>query len=77
MDILQDNFLTQLVTEPTRSQNILDLVLSTSPDIIKNLTVGEQFSDHNIFTFVLTGQPYMQIKTQKFFTVTKKQTGPI
>jgi len=32
MDIVQDNFLTQvLINEPTRDSNILDLVLTTSP----------------------------------------------
>jgi hypothetical protein len=62
MDIIQDNFLTQLVTEPTREHNILDLVLSTSSDSIKNLSVGEKFSNHNMITFLLTGQPYVQLK---------------
>lgn len=28
-DVIQDNFLSQLVGEPTRDQNILDLVLAT------------------------------------------------
>ena len=39
IDIIQDNFLTQLVREPTRNQNILDLVISTSLDIVDRLLV--------------------------------------
>ena len=34
-DVIQDNFLWQLVGEPTRDQNILYLVLATSTDIKK------------------------------------------
>lgn len=39
MDVVQDNFLTQLTNEPTRDSNILDLVLTTSPDLVNNLLV--------------------------------------
>lgn len=46
-DIIQDNFLSQLVGEPTRDQNILDLMLATSTDIVQDLIVGEPFSDHS------------------------------
>ena len=43
MDVVQDNFLTQLINEPTTDSNILDLVLTTSPDLVDNLVVGETF----------------------------------
>ena len=36
-----DNFLTQMVLQPTRVGNILDLVLSNSVDIIRDVQVGE------------------------------------
>ena len=65
MDIIQDNFLSQLINEPTRESNILDLVLTTSPDIIDRLLIGEPFSDHNSISFRLTGTPYVQRKSQK------------
>ena len=67
LDIVQDNFLTQLVNEPTRDSNILDLVLATSPDLITHLSVGEPFSDHNYISFSLLGTPYIQRKSQKLF----------
>ena len=35
-DVIQDNFLSQLVSEPTREQNILDLVLATSTGIVQD-----------------------------------------
>ena len=50
LDIIQENFLHQLGDEPTRDQNILDLVLTTNADLIDNVVVGEPFSDH-IITF--------------------------
>lgn len=37
LDIVYDNFLTQLVNSPTREENILDLVLVSAPDIVDNL----------------------------------------
>ena len=51
IDIIQDNFLTQLVSEPTGNHNILDLLITTSPDIIDRLVVGDCFSDHNSLSF--------------------------
>ena len=52
LDIVQDNFLHQLVQEPTRNQNILDLVLTNNVDLINNIAVGEPFSDHNLRSFL-------------------------
>ena len=51
---LTDSFLmTQLVTEPTRGNNVLDLVFTNSEDMLSNLTVdkaSKQLSDHNIIS---------------------------
>ena len=65
MDVVKDNFLTQLVNEPTRESNIIDLVLTTSPDLVNDLVVGEPFSDHNSISFLLSGIPYVQRNSQK------------
>lgn len=65
MDIVLDHFLTQLINEPTRDSNILDLVLTTSPDLVNHLFIGEPFSDHNFISFLLSGTPYVQRKSQK------------
>ena len=65
MDIVQDNFLIQLVDTPTRDRNILDLVLASSSDIAYNLLVKEPFSDHNFITFTLNGLPYTKRKSLK------------
>ena len=53
MELTEDQFLTQHIKEPTRGNNILDLILSTNPNQITNVKVGEKFgtSDHNIIEF--------------------------
>ena len=53
LDKVQDLFLNQHVNEATRGSNILDLVLSSNPEQVRNLTVTERFgtSDHNIVKF--------------------------
>ena len=41
-------FLTQHVHNATRGENTLDLVLSSEPNMVKQIRVREPFSDHNI-----------------------------
>ena len=53
LEFVNDGFLTQWVKEPTRGDNILDLVLTTEDDIVKHLSVGEELggSDHRSIRF--------------------------
>lgn len=53
IECVNDNFLFQGVTESTRSNNILDLILTSEENMIDNVTVGEPFgsSDHQIIRF--------------------------
>ena len=53
LETIADNYLTQLVVEPTRGNNILDLVFTSDENIVDNLEVGEHLSDsdHNIIRF--------------------------
>ncbi len=50
VDFANDNFLTQVVGEPTRGNNILDLVFATEDDLISDVSVGECLgtSDHSV-----------------------------
>ncbi len=41
VEMVEDSFLTQILNQPTRENNILDLVLATDPDLISNCEVGE------------------------------------
>ena len=50
LDMVNDSYLTQHVTRPTRGSNILDLVLITKPNMISEVEVREHLAncDHNI-----------------------------
>ena len=50
MDIANDNYLTQMVTEPTRGNNILDLIFTTTPDLVDSVQVCLGMSDHYAVT---------------------------
>ena len=52
-DTFEENFLVQLIREPTRKEEILDLLLVNEDNLITNVAVGESLgnSDHNIILF--------------------------
>ena len=45
---MEDHSLEQLVDFPTREGNILDLILTTTPDSIENVESPNKFSDHSV-----------------------------
>lgn len=51
----EENFLVQLVKEPTRKSEILDLILTNKEEAISDVRVGEALgeSDHNIIRFTI------------------------
>ena len=51
--LVQDNFLTQHVLEPTRATRILDIVLSSQKELVDNVEIKEPLgsSDHNQMHF--------------------------
>ncbi len=55
LGVLQDNFLKQVVREPTRGENILGLVLTNNEKMISEVDVGSQLgcSDHREIRFSL------------------------
>ena len=54
-EIFNDAFLTQMNPNATRNSNILDLVLTTVPDLVHSVSVSEGLtdSDHRSVTFFL------------------------
>ena len=48
LNVVQDNFLRQIINEPTRGNNILDLVLTNREEVIKDTEIGGNLgnSDH-------------------------------
>ncbi len=55
MKVLKDNFLKQTVIDPTKGNNILDLVLTNTGNMISDLDVGGELggSDHKEIRFIL------------------------
>lgn len=53
--VVQDNFLKQIVTEPNRSANLLDIILTDNENIISELEEGGELScnDHREIRFTL------------------------
>ena len=48
LEVLDDCLLEQMVTSPTRGQNILDLFLTTIPTLVDNVFITPGLSDHDI-----------------------------
>ena len=53
LSLVQDNFLTQHVLEPTRAARVLDIVLSSQKEFVDNFVIQEPLgsSDHNQLHF--------------------------
>ena len=67
LECLEENFVTQHVTEPTRSKAVLDLVMTRDPDLISSLNVIEPLggSDHNMVTFVIHHQGEIAVNSKE------------
>ena len=48
IDMSKDNCLHQMTDEPTRNDNILDLVMTTNQDLVNDLQIEPGMSDHEI-----------------------------
>ncbi len=61
MEMAEDSFLCQIVTQPTRGNNILDLVLTTDTDLISDCEVGEILSgcDHHMIRCRIKTKPQL------------------
>ena len=63
--------MSQQVLEPTRGKNMLDLVITTNEGLIRNLQVGEPFSDHNSIAFEVTMSSSKNPSHKKVYNFTK------
>ena len=67
LNFLLDNSLSQFVNSITRpiSNSILDLLVTTNPNIIQNVEVLPGISDHCIVLFDISAKPKLQKKPQR------------
>ena len=58
LNVVQDGFSTQLVKEPTRQGNILDLVFTNNETLVNQVEIGTRFdvSDHHEIIFKINGK---------------------
>ena len=56
--LVQNCFLTQHVLEPTRGDNVLDLILSSNKELVDNVTVVEPLGQIHFNITVKTGSRY-------------------
>ena len=72
VNIMSDLSLTQLVSEPTRGNNILDVIFSSVPDLMDNVTVGPGISDHSaVFAEAMLKVKRTKRPTRKVFLYSK------
>ena len=74
INTLTENAFTQLVEEPTRGTNILDLVVTTNSDLVENLVVSEHFSssDHKSINFeICLPKPRINEEARKVYLYSK------
>ena len=69
VNCILDNFLSQVVHEPTRDAALLDLILTSEESLVEEVRVDENLadSDHNIIRFSLkvVSEPKLQINNEK------------
>ena len=60
MSTIEDNCLTQMVSEHTRENNILDLFLTNSPTLVDSVSVIPGIADHSAVMAVVRLRPTIQ-----------------
>jgi homoaconitase/3-isopropylmalate dehydratase large subunit len=72
LDIMSDNNMEQIVTEPTRENNILDLCFTNNPGIVHNLEVEPGISDHNMVEIAVNTKTKIHKKPpRKYICITR------
>eukprot|EP00116_Pleurobrachia_bachei_P002158 sb/3462420/ len=61
VEFVDENFLTQVVDQPTRENNILDVILTNSPQYIAAITTEDtKISDHRVVNCALAFNPLVE-----------------
>ena len=71
-DMIENNSLTQLVVDPTRGSNTLDLLLTNMPAKVSKVTIAPGISDHNCPIAELDVKPTRRKQTPRKVPIFKK-----
>jgi hypothetical protein len=79
IDLIQDCFLEQHVKEATRGNKTLDLVFSTEPTLVEDVTIGCPVanSDHNVIYFKIPRRVDQKVSKQEVFNYHKAEYDKI
>ena len=69
VDIINSHGLVQLVDEPTRGENILDLILISNPTRVKNISVVPGVADHDAVQLELDISPDRQKQKRRKISI--------
>jgi hypothetical protein len=72
IDNMNDQFLTQLVDEPTTGSNILDLIFSSNPAQVYNIQVIPGIRDHSAVKATFNGKFKVNKKPARAIYMYKK-----
>ena len=75
--LVQDSFLTQHVLEPTRGENVLDIVLGSQKEYVGNVKICELLGcrDRNqLYVINVKGERNRKIRYRNFFTMENIRT---
>ena len=64
--------LEQMVTSPTRGQNILDLFFTTNPTLVNKTSILPGLSDHDIVIVEINSRPEIIKQVPRDITLYKK-----
>ena len=76
VEILDDYNPVQIVTEPTRHDNVLDLILTSDPTLVSKVDCIPGLSDYDIVSAEVAIKPTQAKQNVEQFISTIKQTGP-
>ena len=76
-DLVSDNFLHQMVVDPTRNFNLLDLVFTNQPDIVVGIRVIDNLplTDHDAVLFTLNVDVPPQLPCKGHYITIRKRTN--
>ena len=77
IEFVNDKNLSQVVSEPTRFDNTLDLFLTTSPSMVTSCTVKNGMSDHSCVVTDINLKPCRPKKTKRKVYLYKRETWKV
>ena len=75
IDLLDDHDLTQMVSENTRYDKILDLILISNPTLVRNIQILPGISDYDVVSAIINARPTILKQKSENVLYTVKPTG--